>query len=143
MQITEILRAKDGDVVTIEPDATVRELIDLLAEHNIGAVVVSRDGATLAGIVSERDIVRRLQTDPGLAETTVAGIMTADVHTTEPTTTVDALMRLMTEHRVRHVPVVVGNQLSGLVSIGDVVKSRINELEFEREQLEHYIATSR
>ncbi|HEY6739805.1 MAG TPA: CBS domain-containing protein [Actinopolymorphaceae bacterium] len=140
MRISEILRTKGAHVVTIEPGATVGDLVDLLADNNIGAVVVSRGGSSVDGIVSERDIVRRLHDGPGVLDATVESIMTRSVHTASPDETVDRLMRLMTEQRIRHVPVLVQGRLAGLVSIGDVVKTRINELEFEREQLEHYIA---
>jgi len=140
MRISEILRYKGDDVVTIGPDASVRELLDRLAQHNIGAIVVSRDDQTIAGIVSERDIVRRLVAGSRVLDARVGTIMTSQVHTCSPDDTVDRLMRLMTERRFRHVPVVENGRLAGLISIGDVVKSRIGELEFEREQLEHYIA---
>lgn len=143
MKITEILRNKGADVTTIAPDITVRELITLLADHNIGAVVVSSDGSAVEGIVSERDVVRRLRSGAEMLDAAVSDIMTSDVQTVSPTVTVHELSKLMTERRIRHVPVLVDGRLSGLVSIGDVVKSRIGELEFEREQLEHYIVTSR
>jgi CBS domain-containing protein len=140
MRISEILRRKGGNVVTIDPNASVRELLDRLATYNIGAIVVSTDGTTIEGIVSERDIVRRLVGGTRVLDARVGSIMTGTVQTCTPDDTVDQLMLLMTQQRFRHVPVVVDGRLSGLVSIGDVVKSRIGELEFEREQLEHYIA---
>lgn len=140
MRISEILRRKGDSVVTIAPDATVRDLLQRLAEYNIGAVVVSGTGHTIEGIVSERDVVRRLVGGAAVLDAPVSAIMTSEVHTCGPNDTVDQLMRLMTEQRFRHVPVVADGVLLGLVSIGDVVKSRIGELEFEREQLEHYIA---
>lgn len=140
MRISEILRRKGGNVVTIDPNASVRELLDRLATYNIGAIVVSSDGTTIEGIVSERDIVRRLVGGTRVLDARVGTIMTGAVQTCTPDDTVDQLMVLMTQQRFRHVPVVVDGQLTGLVSIGDVVKSRIGELEFEREQLEHYIA---
>jgi CBS domain-containing protein len=140
MRISEILRRKGDNVVTIDPNASVRELLDRLATYNIGAIVVSSDGTSIEGIVSERDIVRRLVGGTRVLDARVGSIMTGTVHTCAPDDTVDQLMRLMTEQRFRHVPVVANGQLTGLVSIGDVVKSRIGELEFEREQLEHYIA---
>ncbi|GAB3415477.1 CBS domain-containing protein [Flindersiella endophytica] len=140
MRISEILRRKGGNVVTIDPNASVRELLDRLATYNIGAIVVSTDGTTIEGIVSERDIVRRLVGGTRVLDARVGSIMTGAVQTCTPDDTVDQLMLLMTQQRFRHVPVVVDGHLSGLVSIGDVVKSRIGELEFEREQLEHYIA---
>lgn len=140
MRISEILRHKGDDVVTIGPDASVRELLDRLAQHNIGAIVVSHGDQAIAGIVSERDIVRRLVAGARVLDAPVGSIMTSQVRTCTPDDTVDQLMRLMTEQRFRHVPVLEDGRLAGLISIGDVVKSRIGELEFEREQLEHYIA---
>ncbi len=118
----------------------MRQLLGLLAEHNIGAVVVSADGAVIEGIVSERDVVRRLN-DLGadLLAAPVSSIMTTSVHTCGPGDAVDGLRDTMTEHRIRHVPVVRDGRLIGIVSIGDVVKSAIAELETEREQLVDYI----
>jgi CBS domain-containing protein len=140
MRISEILRSKGGDVATIEPGTKVRGLLALLAEHNIGAVVVSTDGKTIEGIASERDVVRRLNDrGAGLLDASVAEIMTATVRTCEPCDNVEDLRATMTEHRIRHVPVVRDGELVGIVSIGDVVKSAIAELETEREQLVDYI----
>ena len=140
MRISEVLRSKpSAAVVTITPDATVRELVDLLAEHNVGALVVSADGTSVDGIVSERDVVRRLREAPDLLDLTVDSIMTEAVHRCTPDQPVTDLMVLMTDHRIRHVPVVEDNRLIGIISIGDVVKSRIGELEFERDQLDRYL----
>lgn len=139
MRVSDVLNTKGGDVVRVSPDTLVRDLVALLAEHNIGAAVVSTPSAAVAGIVSERDVVRRLAHGTGVLDATVAEIMTSDVRTAEPEESVVSLMRLMTEHRIRHVPVVVAGELHGLVSIGDVVKSRIGELEFERDQLSSYV----
>ena len=139
MRINEVLKGKPQGVITIAPEATVRELLALLAEHNVGALIVSVDGTAVDGIVSERDVVRSLHRDPGVLESPVAGIMTSSVHTCEPSASVDELMALMTEHRFRHVPVVTDGRLTGIISIGDVVKSRMAELEFERDQLDHYV----
>jgi CBS domain-containing protein len=139
MRISDVLRAKGDEVVTVEPDITVRELVAVLAEHNIGAVVVATDPATLLGIVSERDIVRGLGTGAEVLERPVESIMTTDVQSCEPNETVDSLMHLMTDRRIRHVPVMVEGRLGGIISIGDVVKSRIGELEFERDQLTSYV----
>lgn len=141
MRIHDVIKGKaqHQDVVTITPDATVRELIDLLAEHNVGALVVSVDGRTVAGIVSERDVVRRLHEDPHVLEAKVSAIMTDEVHTCTAKDLLDDMMTLMTQHRIRHVPVVEGETLTGIISIGDVVKSRMAELEFERDQLDHYV----
>jgi CBS domain-containing protein len=142
MKINDVLRGKGAEVVTISPDATVRDLLALLAEHNVGALVVSGDGSAVAGIVSERDVVRLMHSDADALAAPVSSIMTAEVHTCTPDDHIDDLMRLMTEKRIRHVPVVVDDRLSGIVSIGDVVKTRIGELEFEREQLSNYIASA-
>jgi CBS domain-containing protein len=140
MRISDVLRHKGAEVATVRGDATVSELLSRLAQHNVGALVVSDDGTTVAGIVSERDVVRRLHVEgEGLLHHRVRDIMTADVATCEPDHAVDDLMRVMTERRIRHVPVVVDGRLAGLVSIGDVVKSRIGELEDSAHQLENYI----
>ncbi|MFN8193838.1 MAG: CBS domain-containing protein [Nocardioidaceae bacterium] len=143
MRIHDVIQGKaTKDVVTIGPDASVRDLLALLAEHNVGALVVSTDGSTVDGIVSERDVVRRLHTDEGALDGPVSGIMTADVHTCEPEHSLDELMALMTERRIRHVPVLADGHLAGIISIGDVVKGRIGELEFERDQLDSYVHQS-
>lgn len=140
MKIKDVLQAKSSQaVVTIAPGASVADLVALLAEHNIGAVVASDDGEAVGGIVSERDVVRRLGAGEGVLSSTVADIMTATVHTCAPADDLDELMAQMTERRIRHVPVVDGGRLVGVVSIGDVVKSRITQLEFERDQLDSYV----
>ena len=140
MKINDVLRGKStNDVVTITPDVTVRDLLALLADHNIGAVIVSGDGKAVDGIVSERDVVRKLNGHDEVLDATVEQIMTAVVQTCEPGYDVDELMAVMTEHRIRHVPVVEDGKLVGVVSIGDVVKSRITQLEFERDQLDSYV----
>jgi CBS domain-containing protein len=140
MHISEVLKSKGADVVTVSPTQTVRALVALLAERNVGAAVVSSDGTSIDGIVSERDVVRGLVDGTELLDNPVSTIMTAEVRTASPTETVHDLMLLMTEHRVRHVPVVVDGRLRGIVSIGDLVKSRIGELEFQRDQLESYVS---
>jgi Predicted signal-transduction protein containing cAMP-binding and CBS domains len=139
MRISDVLSSKPSDqVVTIPPDATVRDLLALLARHNIGAVVVSADGETVDGIVSERDVVRRLHEDESVLDGVVSAIMTSDVRTCELHTPVDDLRVMMTERRIRHVPVVSEGRLIGIISIGDV-KHRIDQLEFERDQLDSYV----
>jgi CBS domain-containing protein len=140
MRISDVLRAKGDQVVTIGPDATVRELVDLLAQHNIGAVVVASDPSEVQGIVSERDVVRGLAAGSDVLDRTVESIMTAQGRTCEPNEPIDSLMSLMTNERIRHVPVQVDGRLAGIISIGDVVKSRIGELEFERDQLSGYVS---
>jgi CBS domain-containing protein len=140
MRISDVLSSKSGaQVVTIPPDASVRDLLALLARHNIGAVVVSADGEGVDGIVSERDVVRRLHEDDGVLDGTVSAIMTSDVQTCEGHTPVDDLRVVMTERRIRHVPVVADGKLTGIISIGDVVKSSLDQLQFERDQLDSYV----
>ncbi|HEY7812182.1 MAG TPA: CBS domain-containing protein [Nakamurella sp.] len=140
MRITDVLRGKGTQVVTIPPDTKVRRLLDVLAEHGIGAVVVSADGTSVGGIVSERDIVRAFaKRGAAVMSEPVTAIYTADVHTITPDTSLDEVMRIMTERRIRHAPVVVDGTLRGIVSIGDVVKNRIDELETERAHLTDYI----
>lgn len=138
MRIKEILDTKGSDVIVIASNATVGELVSLLNKHNLGAVVVSEDGQSVAGIVSERDVIRRLGQD-GALDSPVSGIMTADVHTCNGKDSVSELMALMTERRIRHVPVVAEGRLTGIVSIGDIVKTHVGQLEFERDQLHGYV----
>jgi len=140
MKIREVMTGKaDAAIVTIAPEAKVRELLALLAEHNIGAVIVSSDGSTLRGIVSERDVVRRLHADEASLDGDVAAIMTTAVHTVSPDDSLDDTRRLMTDRRFRHVPVLEDGALVGIVSIGDVVKAHIGQVEFERDQLDSYV----
>ncbi len=142
MQISQLLRRKDPDVVTVEPGATVREALALLAHHRIGALVVSTGGGAVDGIVSERDVVRGLHdSGPAVLDGPVSALMTAEVHTCPPGASVHDLARTMTDHRVRHVPVTQDGRLLGIVSIGDVVKARLDELEQERAHLVEYIQT--
>ncbi|HUQ54029.1 CBS domain-containing protein [Lentzea sp.] len=140
MRIADVVRAKGSAVATIDQDRSVSELLRTLADHNVGAiVVVGPSGVT--GIVSERDVVRHLhETGADLLSAPVSSIMTVDVYTCSPTDTVDDLTVVMTERRFRHVPVMSDGQLVGIVSIGDVVKSRIGQLEKTHEQLQAYIA---
>ncbi len=145
MKISSILATKGADTVTIVPDATVAELIYLLAQHKIGAVVASVDGTSIDGIVSERDVVRAMAADPdagrtgGVRPKSVSAIMSADVITIGPGDTVDDAMALMTDRRFRHLPVAVDGKLVGIVSIGDVVKARLEALEEERAALVDYV----
>jgi len=141
--LRDLLRRKGSSVVCVRPDASVAELLDLLAEHGIGAVVVSADGAAVDGIVSERDVVRALRTGgAALLQSPVSAVMTSDVAVAAPADPLEDLMRLMTERRIRHVPVVADGRLCGIISIGDVVKSRIDELEADREHLIGYIRSA-
>jgi CBS domain-containing protein len=144
MRISDLLRVKGARVVTVPPDTTVRRLVAVLAEYRIGAVVVSGDGVSVEGIVSERDVVRALALrGAAVMSEQVTAIYTADVHTVAPETELDDVARMMTERRVRHAPVTVDGGLRGIVSIGDVVKSRIGELETERAALTDYITGTR
>jgi CBS domain-containing protein len=140
MRISDVIGAKpSAKVVTIAPDATVRDLIRLLGEHNVGALIVSSDGAGVDGIVSERDVVRHLLDSDDILDGAVSAIMTVDVATAEPGTSLDEMRALMTERRIRHVPVLSDGRLTGIISIGDVVKAAMDQLEFERDQLDTYL----
>lgn len=140
MRIKDLLAGKGTEVATLLPTATVAEVISALAERGIGAVVISTDGAAIDGIVSERDVARGLhESGADLLSALATSIMTADVRTCTLDADVVELARLMTDHRIRHVPVVKDDRLAGIVSIGDVVKARIGELENEREHLVGYI----
>jgi CBS domain-containing protein len=144
MQIDRILRTKGPAVHTVPPSATIAEAAALLCEHGIGALVVSSDGETIAGVISERDITRGLcQSGAAAVDLTVADLMTADVATCSIYDTVDALAEVMTARRVRHLPVVEGSRMVGIVSIGDVVKSRLDELQLEAQTLHEYISLGR
>jgi CBS domain-containing protein len=144
MRITDVLRVKGTQVVTVTPDTTVRQLLAVLAEHGIGAVIVSADGTSIDGIASERDIVRAFAKRGAAAMSEpVTAIYTAEVYTVTPDTQIEDVMRMMTERRVRHAPVVQDGSLRGIVSIGDVVKNRIDELETERAALTDYITSAR
>ena len=140
MRIEDIIRGKGAGVVTIPPSASVEELVALLGEHRIGAVIVSSDGLHIAGIVSERDVVRGLgkQGASILAER-VSDIMTDNVHTCGLADTLEETAHTMTYQRIRHLPVVAEGELRGVVSIGDVVKHRIDQLMDERNHLLGYL----
>ena len=143
MRIRDVIAAKsEQKVVTVSPTATVQELLARLAEHNVGALVVSGDGESVDGIVSERDVVRSLHDNTELLSATVESIMTGEVRTCAPEDQLDDLMSLMTERRIRHVPVCEDDRLVGIVSIGDVVKHKIDALQFERDQLDSYVHRS-
>jgi CBS domain-containing protein len=143
MRIADVLRNKGAAVATITPETSVAGLLTELTVHNIGAMVVmSQDGPV--GIVSERDVVRKLhELGAEILHRPVSDIMTTEVVTCTPEDSVNSLSALMTENRVRHVPVVVNGRLAGIVSIGDVEKIRLEELDAEREQLQAYITQGR
>lgn len=141
MRIADVLRGKGSSVATIGHAATLAETIDELARYNVGALPVLDDEHRLVGIVSERDVVRQLQANGADAlQAPLAEFMTAGVTTCAPEDKVADLAKVMTAGRFRHLPVLVDGQLAGIVSIGDLVKARIDLLESEREQLQHYIA---
>jgi CBS domain-containing protein len=140
MRIADVLRRKGTAVATVGPHVTVTELLGELATHNVGALPVV-DGGNLIGIVSERDVVRRLHAGGATTlDARVADIMTTDVSTCSPSDDVSDVAAVMTSRRFRHLPVVVEGELVGIVSIGDMVKARIDLLESERAQLARYIA---
>ena len=144
MLISDVLRVKGTQVITVIPDTTVRQLVAILAEHRIGAVVVSHDGMAVDGIVSERDVVQALaRRGAAVMSAKVTAIYTAQVHTVTPQSPIEDVMRMMTERRVRHAPVVADGRLQGIVSIGDVVKIRLGELQAERTALTDYITGTR
>lgn len=145
MLIEHILATKGRDVVSLRPDATVADAVRVLRERRIGAVIVSDDdGATASGILSERDVVRALAEEGAAAlDRAVAAVMTAEVHTCEPSATLEDLMEAMTARRIRHIPVVSDGRLVGVVSIGDVVKHRLMELSTEARALHEYVQAGR
>jgi len=146
MKIAQILATKGSDVIIVAPDDRIITVLSLLAEHGIGAVVVSADGRTIDGIVSERDIVRAMAADPdagstgGVRPRAVSSLMTSSVVTVGTETTIDDAMEIMTSSRFRHLPVVddVGH-IAGLVSIGDIVKAKLTALEDEKSALLDYV----
>lgn len=140
MQISAILKSKGPSVATTGQDETVAAAIAQMTRLNVGALVVSSDGRTVEGIVSERDVTRALDSvGAALLDGPVRTIMSSDVRTVTPDDEVEALAVMMTEHRIRHVPVLKDGVLAGIVSIGDVVKSRIEELEQDKDALFKYI----
>jgi CBS domain-containing protein len=142
MQVETILQSKGTAVHTVRRDAPIAEAVKVLNQHRIGAVVVVTDAGAVAGILSERDIVRHLGDDPAtLLARPVSEIMTAKVVTCSAATTVSDLMEQMTRFRIRHIPILEDGKLAGIVSIGDVVKRKIEETEQETEALREYIAS--
>ena len=141
MNVETILRNKGNRVATIRPGATVAQAIDTLNQERIGALVVSEDGNGVDGILSERDIVIGLaEHGADLLSRSVGDIMTRTVITCDPSDSVGTLMAEMTNRRIRHFPVVADGRLCGIVSIGDLVKSRLDEVEFEASSLRSFIA---
>lgn len=145
MKIFEVIKKKGNQVVTIDSGTTVADMLQILDEHNIGALIVSDDGGgTVVGIASERDVVRALhQRGVEVMQDTVRSIMTSEVWTCTSEDELETLALSMTDHRVRHLPVVDEGKLVGIVSIGDVVKNRLDELQNERNDLFHYVQGDR
>ncbi len=144
MRVSGILASKGATVTTISPQASVADVADVLRLRGVGALVVSTDGRHIEGIITERDVVWRLAERGELAlSESVTTVMNDQVRTCAPEDHAEELMRLMTEHRIRHLPVEVDGVLSGIVSIGDVVKWRVTELEDETRHLHDYITTGR
>ncbi len=140
MLVSDVLGGKGAAVATITSDATVGSAVADLVRHRVGALVVSPDGRRIEGIVSERDIVKHMsELHNELLEQLVVSIMSTSVRVCSLGDDVESIMNLMTEQRIRHVPVVEGDELVGIISIGDVVKSRIQELEKDRNELMEYI----
>lgn len=140
MRVVQILSSKGSDIFSIPPEATVAELVGTLTERKVGALLVRGPDGAIAGIVSERDVVRALASRESVLHDPVASIMTSDVVTVSHEADVSDLMRVMTERRIRHVPVLDDDgALVGVVSIGDVVKNRMDELESEHAALMDYI----
>ncbi len=144
MKVETILKSKGNIVATIRPEATISTVLHRLKLEGIGALVVSDDGVSIGGIISERDIVRGL-TDhgPDLLEFRVSEVMTHSVKTCKPEDTIKEVMKEMTRSRIRHLPVVIDGRMCGIISIGDVVKNRMEEVEMEATVLRDYIVGSR
>ena len=142
MNIGQILKAKGRAVATARPDATLLEIVGKLAQKKIGAIVVVGDNGEVAGIISERDVIRKLgERGPEVLSESVSQSMTANVISCQETTTLDELMEVMTQGRFRHVPVIEDGALIGIVSIGDVVKNHIAEVEMEVTAMRGYFVT--
>lgn len=142
MFVETILQTKGIVVHTLPETGTLADAVTLLNTHNIGAVVITGPGDTITGILSERDIVRQLGKNPaGALSTAISACMTRGVVTCERTTTIDEVMERMTRRRIRHMPVAEGDRLIGIISIGDVVKHKIEAVEHEAEALRDYIAS--
>lgn len=140
MQVSSIVTDKGTFVATITPSTTVAEAVGMLTKHRVGCLVVSADGSRISGMFSERDVIRALGSGPDVLNHPVSDFMTSDVRVVEPDLHLDELMKMMTEFRIRHLPVVdESGSLIAIVSIGDVVKHRLDELESERAALVDYV----
>jgi len=143
MRVADVLKRKGATVATLDESATVRELVGVLVDQGIGSVVVLSQAGSVAGLVSERDVVSRLGDEPErLLEQPIRAIMSVDFVVCAPSDSVDFVLQTMTDRRIRHFPVLQDGRLVGLVSIGDLVKSRIDDLSHERDQMSAYISGS-
>jgi CBS domain-containing protein len=143
MTVREILNEKGSDVVTLTPDVSVGEAVAMLAKHRIGAIIVTNGAGVIKGIISERDIVRRLAEDgPNSLKAKVSELMTANVKVCAESHSNNDVMEIMTNGRFRHLPVERDGKLIGVISIGDVVKRRIAEVQRETEDIRSYIASA-
>ena len=143
MPVAHILKQKGSTVYAVKPGDSVQAIVDTLSRYRIGAVLVIDGEGNLAGIVSERDVVRAMAGDAAsVTRKTAADIMTAKVRTCTPADSEAELMGLMTEHRIRHLPVMANGRLAGMISIGDVVKHRMDMMEREAEEMKTYIASA-
>ena len=142
MNVAGILKVKGSDIITANPSDRIETVANILSEKRIGAVLVVDETGKLCGVLSERDIVRGLsESGNGCLQLAAADLMTSDLVTTTPSDTIDSVMALMTERRIRHLPVLEEGRLAGFISIGDIVKSRMDEVEREAAALRDYIAT--
>lgn len=144
MRVSTVLATKGASVATVDPSATVAEVVDEFRLRGVGSLVVTRDGRTVVGLVGERDVVRHLaEHGERVLRLTVVEVMAVEVPTCAPTDAVHEVMAVMTDRRVRHLPVVADGALAGIISIGDVVKARLGELEAEARHLAEYVTTGR
>lgn len=142
MNVAGILKAKGADVITAFPSDSIADISNILGKNRIGAVLIVDSAGSLCGVVSERDIVRGLsECGSDCLAQTAEDLMTSELITTKPSDTIDSVMSLMTEKRIRHLPVLEEGRLTGFISIGDIVKSRMDEVEREAAALRDYIAT--
>ncbi len=141
MIVNSLLRHKGREVVSLKNTDTVRDAARLLAENRIGACLVMNEAGAIEGVLSERDIVRLIGTGSGDLDQPVSRIMTRNVITCAPDDSIESIMSLMTENRIRHLPVMEGGELAGIISIGDVVRHRLSEMESESRAMREYIAS--
>lgn len=140
MKINDVIKSKGTAVITARSDSSVAELVALLSEHRIGAVVVTDDGQSVTGIAGERDVVQALARYGASAlDRSIGEIMGTEIHTCKPDDEIEAVAGSMTQHRARHLPVLESGRFVAIVSIGDIVKSRIDQLQAEREHLVNYL----